>query len=211
MSVLLGRIPEIDLPLLVRDQPGLSWLGWVDVTDYIRGFLQTASSEDVSIFIAECLGAIAHSAVKAEVSKVVAQYGSEGFLSLLNQEQTAVAASKVVTSKLALMFVVAHRVALRAGKAPSWVPVFTDDLTIPDRKVAGRKLGSILPRIITTLILSPSLALPVVNVPVVDSAVSRAGSVSGSAALASVQAATLSMAVVVMQAKEVRRTSPRRT
>ena len=114
MSVLLGRIPEIDLPLLVHDHPGLSWVPWVDVTDCIRGFLQTASGEDVFIFIAECLGAIAHPPVKAEVGKPIGLYGSEGFLSLLNQERAATASSKVVVHRLASMFAVAHRVALRA-------------------------------------------------------------------------------------------------
>ena len=68
-----------------------------------------ASGDDMQIFIAECLGATAHPAVKVEVSKVVAQYGSEGFLSLLNGERTVTAATKVVISKLALMFAVAHR------------------------------------------------------------------------------------------------------
>ena len=56
--------------------------------------------------------------MKAEVGKIIAPYGSEGFLSLLNQERSAVADKKIVVSRPAFMFAVCHRVALRAGKTP---------------------------------------------------------------------------------------------
>ena len=76
LSVMIGKLPQSDLPLLRRDFPSLAWAPWEETVSWLRTFLQSATNSEVDCLVAGTLQSIHRREVKDAVAAIVAANGN---------------------------------------------------------------------------------------------------------------------------------------
>ena len=127
ISVMIGKLPQIDLPLLHPDFPSMSWAPWEETVSWPRTYLQTASSSEVDCLVAEIMQSIHRREVKDSVAAIVAANGAQGLIDLINGDRAPTATGKATMSQTLFMAGVQERVAMRQKLEPSWRGDTTED------------------------------------------------------------------------------------
>ena len=112
LSVMTGKLPQIDLPLLRRDFPSLSWAPWEETVSWLRTFLQSTTSSEVECLVAEIMQSTHRREVKDAVAAMVAANGAQGLIGLINGDRAPTAAGKITMSQTLLMAGFQERVAI---------------------------------------------------------------------------------------------------
>ena len=130
-SLLVGKLPALDVALLARDLPQYLWLPWGRVLEVMRLRLDNISVDDLNLVNVEILGFIPHLHTAEEVRKLLLEDPFH-LLDILNDDRVPLSGGKVVLGSLWVYYGVYRWVSVQQGKQPLWNGTVNKDSCLPE-------------------------------------------------------------------------------